>query len=88
MTMQKLKNIPIEQVSQYLGLTVLKKHKIRCPQPIHKNGDKTPSLQLYPDTNSWFCFTCRVGGSVIDLVMFIRQCSLSESIQVLEGMLQ
>ena len=88
MIMTKIKNIPINEVTQTLGLEVLYKSKIRCPQPTHKNRDKKPSLQLYIETNSWFCFTCGVGGSVIDLVMFISNCSLAEAIQTLEEMIQ
>ena len=36
----------------------------RCP--LHR--DSTPSLAVYPDTASWYCFACDTGGDVIDFV--------------------
>ncbi|OPX85732.1 MAG: DNA primase [Pelotomaculum sp. PtaB.Bin117] len=35
--------------------------------PFHE--DHSPSLVLYPDSNSWYCYGCSKGGSNIDLVM-------------------
>jgi hypothetical protein len=35
--------------------------------PIH--NEKTPSFTVYPSSNSWHCFGCGVGGSVIDFIM-------------------
>ncbi len=36
-----------------------------CPLPDHE--DRSPSFTVYPDTDSWFCFACLVGGDVIEL---------------------
>lgn len=33
------------------------------------HSDDSPSLVLYPETNSFYCFGCGEGGSVIDFVM-------------------
>jgi hypothetical protein len=44
------------------------KFKARCPSGQHKDGDKNPSLVIYPHTNSFYCFSCGCGGDVIDLV--------------------
>lgn len=35
--------------------------------PLHK--DKTPSLKVYPNTNSWHCFGCQEGGDPIHFIM-------------------
>lgn len=32
-------------------------------------NDSSPSLKLYPDQNTWWCYGCQQGGSAIDLVM-------------------
>jgi hypothetical protein len=37
----------------------------RCPLPNHE--DSTPSFNVYPETNSWYCFACLRGGDVVDL---------------------
>lgn len=37
----------------------------RCP--FHADRGR-PNLHLYPDTESWYCFRCGVGGDVISLV--------------------
>ena len=83
----KIKQIPIKKVVEYLGLKLSQNNKAQCPESLHKNNDKKPSLQIYEETNSWFCFTCGVGGSVIDLVCLVRQCSIAKAIRKLEGLL-
>jgi DNA primase len=37
----------------------------RCPLPAHE--DKSPSFTVYPETDSFFCFGCLVGGDVVEL---------------------
>jgi CHC2 zinc finger len=37
----------------------------RCPLPDHE--DKIPSFVAYPETNSWYCFSCLRGGDVVEL---------------------
>jgi len=37
----------------------------RCPLPHH--ADRSPSFTVYPETDSFFCFGCLVGGDVIEL---------------------
>ena len=40
---------------------------IRCPNPYHE--DKNPSCAVYPETNSFHCFSCQQSG---DCFQFIR----------------
>lgn len=44
-----------------------------CRCPIH--SDTQASLMIYPDTNSFYCFGCNMGGDEIALVMFIEECN-------------
>ena len=71
-----LNNIPILQVAQKLGISLIK-NKTKC----FLHEEKTASLSLNPVKNYWKCFGCDEGGNVIDLVVkfygitFIEACS-------------
>jgi hypothetical protein len=45
-------------------------HQIRCPFHEGKNGgrEKTPSFFISDTTNSYNCFACGAGGTIIDFV--------------------
>lgn len=61
----KAKAYPIEQLMTKYGLE--NRHgQIHCP---FHGDDRSPSLKLYYNTNTWFCFGCNNGGDVIDFVM-------------------
>lgn|SRR3990167_3289034 len=47
--------------------------------PIHR--EKTGSLYIYDKTNSWFCFGCQKGGSIIDFMMELNHYSLKEALE-------
>jgi DNA primase len=44
--------LSIEAVLQHYGLKPDKNDRLRCPF----HPDKTPSLQIYPKTNTYCCF--------------------------------
>ncbi|MCQ2223947.1 MAG: CHC2 zinc finger domain-containing protein, partial [Bacteroidaceae bacterium] len=62
---QQLRSLPILNVAERLGLEV-DSHR-RCLCPFH--DERTPSLVLYPSSNTFFCFACQHHGNVIDLAM-------------------
>lgn len=77
---QKLQDLPIEQVAEALGLQV-SHHKALCPF----HADKHPSLTFHRGRNRYRCFVCDARGGNIDLVMrylnkpFLEACKwLSE----------
>jgi hypothetical protein len=51
--------------------------KLRCPFHIGKNGgvEKTPSLFISREDNSFFCFSCGSVGSAISFVSLIEKIS-------------
>ena len=61
---QKLQDLPIEQVAEALGLQV-SHHKALCPF----HADKHPSLTFHRGRNRYRCFVCDARGGTIDLVM-------------------
>ena len=69
MEIQEIKQrLSMEKVLQHYGLKPDKNNRLCCP--FHK--DKTPSLQVYPETNTWTCFSsnCKAGsGDQIDFIM-------------------
>lgn len=52
--------------------------RIRCP--FHKGGgERTPSFWVYPDTNTFHCFGCKVSGRPVEYV------GIAESMNKLEA---
>lgn len=41
--------------------------KICCPLPKHR--DRSPSLNIYDESHSWYCFGCAAGGDGINFIM-------------------
>lgn len=71
---QKLNELPIEQVAQALGLSV-NRHKALCPF----HDDSNPSLTFSVRKNRYRCFVCDAHGGVIDLVMHYEHKSFLEA---------
>lgn len=49
---------------ELLGLPMPRTKTLKCPA----HEDKTPSLRLYPHTDSWYCFSCTANGDAYGLV--------------------
>jgi DNA primase len=50
--------------------------RIFCP--FHDDTGK-PNLTVYPDTDSWYCFACNVGGDASKFVSLIEGISYSQA---------
>jgi DNA primase len=74
-------NNPIEQViGRYVELRPSGRRLVgRCP--FHE--DRAPSLVVYPNNQSWFCFACDVGGDVFAFVKRIENISFGEALRTL-----
>ena len=88
MEIQQIKSqLPLSQVLAHYQLKPDKNNRLNCLW--HK--DKTPSLQIYPETNSWTCFSskCDAGsGDQIDFVRRMEGVSLAEAIQICKKMIE
>jgi DNA primase len=54
----------------------------RCP--FHQDRGR-PNLVVYPETQSWFCFRCNVGGDVISFVERLEGLSFRDAVDRLTG---
>ena len=71
---EKLQELPIEQVAQTLGLNV-NRHKALCPF----HDDSNPSLTFSVRKNRYKCYVCDAHGGVIDLVMHYEHKTFLEA---------
>ena len=60
--------LTIAQVLHYYGLQPDKHNRLLCPF----HADKTPSLQIYPQTNTYCCFSSNCTASTGDVIQFIQ----------------
>jgi len=58
------------------------KYTIRCP--FHDN--KTPSLVVYAETNSFYCYGCSCGGNLIHFFMRYKNIGFKEALKDLSIM--
>lgn len=80
MEIQDIKSrLPILELLQHYGLKPDKNNRIRCP--FHE--DHNPSMQIYPQTGTFCCFSsnCSAGtGDVIQFIELIEKCSKHEAL--------
>ena len=70
MTISEIKKaLKIEEVLQYYKVELTKSNMARCP--FHE--DKTPSLQVYPETNTYCCFSSNCNAGTGDQIQFIEK---------------
>ena len=72
---QKVSDLPIEQVAEALGLTV-RKHWSLCPF----HSDTKPSLYFRVGKNKYRCFVCDHFGGPIDLAMEILSLNFRDAV--------
>lgn len=54
------------------------KYFIKCP---FHDGDDTPSLCIYDDTQSWYCFGCHEGGKIFQWVQMKDGISFGKAVE-------
>ena len=79
-SIQQLREIPIEQVAERLGMELVR-HKSLCPF----HADHHPSLSFNPRRNTYRCFVCDAHGGTIDLVMHLLHKDFKEACQWLSN---
>lgn len=72
MTIEEIKErLNIKDVLANYGITINKNHHINCP--FHE--DKTPSMKVYAETNTVYCFSgnCQTHGKSLDVIEFVMK---------------
>lgn len=80
MTSLRMAN-PIDRVMQSYVNIIRKGHNFVCSCPFH--SEKTPSCTIYPDTQSFYCFGCGVGGDVVTFIKKIENLEYMEAVRFL-----
>jgi len=65
---ERARNIPIVDIVYSLNLSPIRRSgkNFSCICPFHP--DRNPSMYIYPETNSFYCFGCNTGGDVITFI--------------------
>ncbi len=66
--------LTINQVLDHYSLSADKNNMLSCPF----HNDKTPSLQIYPQTNTFCCFSSNCKAGTGDVIEFIRLMEKSD----------
>lgn len=53
----------------------------RCVCPLHSGAKNPTSFTVFPESNTWRCWSCDESGDIIGFVMAQHQCSFSEAIE-------
>lgn len=74
----------LEALVEKMGCEPLTEHNHnRCQMKKHAS-DSTPSLKYYKESNSFYCFGCKSGGSTVDWVMGVKECPMFEAVLFIE----
>lgn len=70
---------PIEEIaSSYVALKRRGKNLIGlCPF----HNEKTPSFNIYPENNSFYCFGCNKGGGIFQFVMGVENLAFPDAVR-------
>lgn len=65
-----LQSLSIVSVLEHYGIKMNRNKMVCCPF----HDDKNPSMQVYAETNTVFCFSgnCKMNGKKIDAIQFIQ----------------
>lgn len=68
-----------KEISRYCAI-VEYAGNYKCLCPFHTDSD--PSLKIYPN-NSWYCFSCEIGGDTIEFVRRIEEIGFKDALNLI-----
>lgn len=75
------RRVPIIKVLNQYGYEISRGGFIACPF----HSEKTPSLKIYPESNSYYCFGCGFGGDVISFVMHLFNLDFGSAVMRIDN---
>lgn len=81
MAQEVRRQVSLAAVLDHYGFRPNRSGFLHCP---FHSGDRDASLKVYPAQNSWHCFGCGKGGSVIDFVMEMEKIGFREALVYLD----
>lgn len=70
----------LEHYNANLKKETMDRYRLSCILPGHL--DKTPSMVVYPETNSCFCFGCGASHTPITLIMELEGCNFEKALSI------
>ncbi len=79
---QKAKSVPIHELYDFnVSRETSKMIYAKCPF----HNQKTGSFTIYKDSNSWFCYSCNIGGDSISFLQKLKGISFVQAVKELGG---
>lgn len=78
MLLSKQPQLDIVSVFKHYGFDLRESsNRYVCLCPFH-NDRNTPNLTIYPETDSFYCFTCKKSGDALTLISFMEKLPIYE----------
>lgn len=86
----KADTVPLVKIFRHYGIRLDDYNiKITCPFKAHRGGrESTPSFYFYPETNSFYCYGCHIGGKNAHGCSFIAEMDCITRVQAAYKVLQ
>lgn len=85
-----LKNrVNVERLEDYLDIHPVSEGTERiapCPLPTHPGRDRNPSFSINEEKQVFNCFTCGEGGSLVRLIMLVKDLEYSPAVTILSNL--
>ena len=70
--------VRIMQIAEHYGWPLKDKGKDKLigACPIHDGEQGSTAFQITPSKDLWYCFKCKEGGNILDIVVAVEKCDI------------